>query len=547
VGRHAIKGGLEYQQNTRFLNSLTIGDSKSVFTSLAPGLSGFTANDIDTVSLSGSKTFRVSNVSDFGGFIRTLDALPNRAAYYAAFDTNRDGVIAAAEFGAASNYNSTAGNPHSTVNYSRTFQSADGPQEFVSKGLSFFVQDSFPVGRLTLNLGVRTERWEHFATTGANIMTFDWAFGPRLSAVYDLKGDGRQKASAYWGRYYDPVRTNMTAFAGSLTGRTREEQVWVGNGINQWVTYRVRGGAVLDGFFAPTTKTPFTDDLQLGYSVDLGRNMSFDSTYNYRRTRDILEDYDAALYATRVDGTTDYPGPIGHPDSLFLGLDYFGFDVNPGANFIIGTLEGGERNYHGLELNLRKRYSDSWQGLASYTYNHAMGNTNSDSNADFQGDVLELDPRAPNQYGRQPGSIKHLFKLSGSYTFPMGLEFGGGYRWNSGTIASRTYLSSQRNLPIQVTPAEQFVYADVPFRWLDPNAVGSLTNPSWGQLDLRVKYMKEMGPVRPEFFVDIFNVLNTQDSIRNQDLVAGSGTIAFGQPIRYLSPQRFFLGARLNF
>src|SRR6185503_3289998 len=119
---------------------------------------------------------------------------------------------------------------------------------------------------------------------GANIMTFNWAFGPRLSAVYDLKGDGRQKASAYWGRYYDPVRTNMTAFAGSLTGRTREEQVFVGNGINQWVSYRVRGGAILDGFFAPTIKTPFTDDLQLGYSIDLGRNMSLDSTYNYRRT-----------------------------------------------------------------------------------------------------------------------------------------------------------------------------------------------------------------------------------------------------------------------
>ena len=101
----------------------------------------------------------------------------------------------------------------------------------------------------------------------------------------------------------------MTAFAGSLTGRTREEQVFVANGINQWVTYRVRGGAILDGFFAPTTKTPFTDDLQLGYSVDLGRNMSFESTYNYRRTRDILEDYDAALYATTVERLDRLPRP----------------------------------------------------------------------------------------------------------------------------------------------------------------------------------------------------------------------------------------------
>ena len=546
-GRHSVKGGVEYQENNRFLNSLTIGDTKSTYTSLANGLSGFTANQIDVDSLSGSKTFRVSNVSDFGGFIRTINGLPNRAAYYSAFDTNGDGTISAAEFGASALYNNTTGNPHSAVNYGRTFQSADGPQEFVSKGTSFFIQDSFPLGRLTINAGVRTERWEHFATTGESIHTFDWEFAPRLSAVFDVLGNGRQKASAYWGRYYDPVRTNMTAFAGSLTGRTREEQVYVANGINQWVTYRVRGGAVLDGFFAPTTQTPYTDDLQLGYSADLGRNMSFETTYNYRPTRDILEDYDAALYATTTSGTTDYPGPINDPNSLFLGLGYFGFETNPGANFIIGTLAGGERNYHGLELNLRKRFSNNWQAIASYNYNHANGNSNSDSNADFQGDVLELDPRAPNQYGRQPGSVEHLFKMSGSYVFNSGLELGGGYRWNSGTIASRTYLASGRNLPIQVTPQNAFTYAGIPFQWLDPTAVGTLTNPSWGQFDLRVKYSREIGKLRPEVFVDIFNVLNDQDSIRDQDLVAGSGGIAFGQPLRYLDPRRFFLGARLNF
>ena len=41
-------------------------------------------------------------------------------------------------------------------------------------------------------------------------------------------GDGRQKAFAYWGRYYDPIRNNMTNFAGTLTGSILEEQVWVG-------------------------------------------------------------------------------------------------------------------------------------------------------------------------------------------------------------------------------------------------------------------------------------------------------------------------------
>ena len=48
-------------------------------------------------------------------------------------------------------------------------------------------------------------------------------------------------------------------------------------------------------------------------------------------------------------------------------------------------------------------------------------------------------------------------------------------------------------------------------------------------------------------FVDIFNVLNNQEGIRNQDLVAGDGGNAFGTPIRFQDPRRFFLGARLSF
>ncbi len=75
------------------------------------------------------------------------------------------------------------------------------------------------------------------------------------------------------------------------------------------------------------------------YEIDLGNNMSFEALYTNRRTRDVLEDYDLALYAYDTDGvTTLYPGPIDHPDSMFLGFDYFGYTENPGSNFVIATL-----------------------------------------------------------------------------------------------------------------------------------------------------------------------------------------------------------------
>jgi hypothetical protein len=400
--------------------------------------------------------------------------------------------------------------------------------------------------RFTFNLGMRAERWEHFATTGENIFTFPWEFAPRLSAVYDLRGDGRQRVSAYYGRYYDPIRNNMTNFAGTLTGSVLEEQVFAGG---EWITYRTRGGAaVQDAFFAPSTQTPYTDDVQVDYAADLGRNMSFEARYINRRTRDILEDYDLELYATAQDGQIHYPGPTNDPNTLFLGLDYFGYSENPGSNFVIATLAGGERNYQGLEFVFRKRFSEHWQLLSSYNWNDAEGNTNSDSNADFQGDVIYLDPRAPNQYGRQPGNITHLLKGGGSYTFDMGLQLGAFFNWNSGTFASRTFLASGRNLPLRVSASEAFAFGGVTERWLAPDSVGAIQNPGWGTLDLRLQYNRNLvGTTAAEVFVDLFNVANNQNAIREQDLVAGSGSNPFGSEIQWITPRRAFLGVRLKF
>jgi hypothetical protein len=545
TGRHTFKGGIDWSQNDNFRDTLYI--DSAIYESIAANYAGAGVTAANIVGGSWNRlAFDHSNPSDFGGFIRTIDARSDRARFYNLYDLNNNGTISETELGQALVFNSMAGNPQNAINYDRTFQSATGPQETSSRGLSFFVQDSMTFNRFTFNVGVRAERWEHFATTGENIYTFPWEFAPRLSAVYDLMGDGRHKVSGYYGRYYDPIRNNMTNFAGTLTGSILEEQVYAGG---EWITYRTRGGpAVQDAFFAPTTQTPYTDDLQFGYAVDLGNNMSFEALYINRRTRDILEDYDLELYATAQDGQIHYPGPIDDPNTLFLGLDYFGYTENPGSNFVIATLEGGERNYQGLEFVFRKRFAERWQLLTSYNWNDAEGNTNSDSNADYQGDVIYLDPRAPNQYGRQPGSITHLLKGGGSYTFDMGLQLGAFLNWNSGTYASRTFLQGGRNLPARVAPEEAYAFAGVTERWLTENSVGTIENPSWGTVDVRVQYNRTIfGEIGAEAFVDVFNIADDQGAIRNQDLLAGSGSTAFGEPIQWVTGRRAFLGLRLKF
>jgi hypothetical protein len=611
-GHHTLKGGIEFIENINFRDrNFTDGgtgqqqqiqslDDNMLAHCQVNGCVGFTgaidAQFINDGNFSGGKEFTVGNTSDLNGLIITMENFgpmgtnPDTDLYFAyltLFDTSGNGSIGFEDtnFGAGIVFNSTLDNPDpNVINYNRDLQSAVGPQETTSEGSVFYLQDTWQLGKWTTNLGVRGERWEHFATTGAEIYDFGWEYAPRLSLIYDIKGDGRQKVSGYYGRYYDPIRNNMTNFAGTLTGRITEEQVFIAApGIDRYTTFRTRGGPVVqDAFFAPTTKTPFTDEWTLGYQRDLGRSMSIEGNLIKRKTRDLLEDYDLSLYARQIDGTSIYPAelanqgdqvsvrlldendPIQDPDSLFLNLGYFGYTVNPGSNFVIATLAGGQRSWEGAELIFRKRYTDRWQGLVSYSYARADGNSNSDSNADFQGDVLFLDPRAPNQQGRQPGLIRNLVKAAGAYRWNNGMQVGATWVWNSGTVASRTFEASRRHLPDTVDPGEEFEFAGInpgclpgqntctnpagaTEAWIAPGNVGGLTNPSWSSLDLRVQYNHRWGKINGEFFVDLFNALNEQDPIRNLDLSAGQGLDSFGDPIQWNPPQRFFLGARVSY
>lgn len=536
-----LKAGYEWAQHKDIRDLLYQPDTdRSQYTSIAALYGSATAASIANSTLWSTRQFNVTNASDYNGLIAKINTLPNRASFYSLYDTDGNGTITAAELGNALVFNSTAGNPNGAINYYRITQTATGIQDQQVRGNTLFAQDEFDINRLTLNVGVRAEHWEHFSTTGFSIFAFDWTIAPRISAAYDLTGNGTQKFSAYFGRYYDPIRMDMTNFAGTTSGSTREEQVFINN---QWLTYRVRGfSAVPDGLFAPSTKTPYTDEFQAMYESDLGHNMSVSGAYYHRRTRDIFEDFDPGIYTV----PEAYGGNINAPNSLFLGWDYFGFDPNnpPAANFFLSTLEGGRRDYNGLEFVFRKRYSDNWQGLMSYNYLDAKGNAVSDGNADFGGDVFWLDPRAPNMEGTVPGTIHHLFKASGSYMTKWNVELGATYRWNSGTIVNKTQLASSRRLPIQ---GDAFEFGGIVDNWVAPGAIGGVHNPSWGQFDLRAQYVKPIDRLTTEFFVDIFNLFNDQAVTRTEDLVAGTGTTHFGDAIAWLNPRRAFLGARVRF
>ena len=536
-GSHTFKFGYTDTENTDKVDQRFTGPEAAQYTSISADNAGVTFADYvgggwtGFVDLAGTDIDRITNA---------IESSPNSAYFIGQMDTNGNGAVEADEVNAYQ-FASTAGNPDGQVNAYRIVQSTVAPYQVQSKGKALYLQDTWTMNKWTVNAGVRAEEWSHFSSAGDNVMTFDWEVAPRLSVVFDLNGDGRSKVWGYVGRYYDPIRTNMTNFAGNLTGSVLDEQIAIGD---QWLTFRTRGGPKTpDALFAPSTKTPYTDELMLGYATTFGKDLSLQVTYTDRTTKDVLEDYDLGLYAD-PNGNTDL-GRADEDSLFYLPLSYFGYDSLPNSNYVIATLAGGKREYKGFEVVLQKQKSNNWQGLVSYTHNSAKGNTNSDSNADFQGDWIALDPRAPNQWGPQPGNIKHQFKALGAYYWDFGLEASMLFNWNSGVLYSRTNLISSRHLPEMDT--DGYEYGGVFDTWILPGAVGSETAPAYYTLDVRLKYTKEFPVGKMEFFLDVFNILDKQSATSEQDLVGGDASYAFGEANAWVAPRRAYLGVRYSF
>ena len=80
----------------------------------------------------------------------------------------------------------------------------------------------------------------------------------------------------------------------------------------------------------------------------------------------------------------------------------------------------GNSVYHGLTANLRKRFSNKWEMLASYTWSHAI-----DDSTDLESPLSPQDNFRPNL--ERSNSIfdqRHRFVISGVYQSP---RSGGAY------------------------------------------------------------------------------------------------------------------------
>jgi hypothetical protein len=512
-GEHVLRAGLQYYDWTEELaNHLLDGYA---LTSLAPVYSGMTF--AQTVS-SG-----IFPQGEFDYILRALQGQPNSSAF-AFVDANHDGVITSAELGAIP-FSSTAGNLDG-VNFLRTSDVRVGVNKVESENWNVYVDDDWTFGRVNVRAGLRVEDWKYVASDGSTIVDMDPVYSPRIGVAWDVKGDGRQRLSFFYGRYYDPLLSPIVRFAGNLSGTVQAEEIFIGN---DWFDYRTRGAVTRsrDAVFAPNLENQHQDEYALTWGMNLSQNVGFMAQAYYRREGDIIEDYDPVYFNEAVAG------------ELALTPQQFGFGPEGpvGANYFVGNLVGGKRETWGLDLSLERAFSATWGGSIQYSWKDAKGNSNSDGNTDLQGDFLNLDPRLDYMWGHLPGSIDHQLKLFGSYRTPVGVEIGTLIYWASGAHYTEADIFRPTSYGIIMNHKRpDGTYA----------RTGDETQPSYYTVDLRLRYPWELSRgVVIDIFADVYNLLDNQDTLlveegyNNPDFV-------YGQPRVLLEPRRWELGIRVR-
>jgi len=431
--------------------------------------------------------------------------------------------------------------------------------------LSLYAQDSVSWNRLTVTAGVR---WEHvngylpeqsspasafFPTLQRSFAKIedvvDWkTVGPRLSAAYDLMGNGRTALKLAAGRYYYMIAAGGGILGGfNPNGNYSEQYSWndingdrkfqLGENVGTPVISRVDTTTVSRD---PDYKRPYTDEFTGGIDHELFENLRFSVTATHRVERDVQATSNPALpydtfLTTRADlgrdgvaGTSD--------DSTFQFYNRTSTAVNRTYFTNDPTFR---QTYNGIEFTATKRMSNRWQMLMGYTYSQTRQkglSVNVNPNA-----LINVEGPVTGQTGDRP----HQFKLTGTYILPFyNIGFAANMSRSSGAVITRSINTAQTvggNTAVNVEP------------------LGSYRLPTRMAADVRAFKTINFGPRSLELSVDVHNVTNdntfwdarslggTINLRQNGDPNGAINTVAqFASPSQVLGPRnvRFNLAFR---
>ena len=438
---------------------------------------------------------------------------------------------------------------------------------------ALYAQDSFAFKRLTLTAGVRWERLEGYLPEQSSPASrffpaltrafpeqrdiVNWTTtGPRISAAYDLMGNGKTALKAAAGRYYYMIGAGGGILDGfNANANYQEQYTWNDvNGDRSFQPGEQTGTPVISRVDTSTVSRdpdylrPHTDEFTGGLDHELFPALRLSAAYTYRvernpqATSNPANPYDTFL-TTRPDNGRD--GVAGTADD---GTFQFYNRTSTAVNRTFFTNDRSYRQtYNGIEITATKRMSNRWQMLAGYTYARSRieglsVNINPNALINVTGPLAGQNTNFPGQIGDRP----HQLKLTGSYVLPF-YEIGlaGNFSSLSGAPITRQVNVAQTVGGISTVNVEP---------------LGSYRLPRRTVGDLRVFKTARFGTRDLEVSVD-FNNLTNQNTVWDARTLSGTinlrqngdpaGAInalpQFGSPAQVYGPRNIRFNVALRF
>ncbi len=363
-----------------------------------------------------------------------------------------------------------------------------------------FLQDRWAARpNLTFNLGVRWDRQEIIDASGVKRIDLKDDYAPRLGFVWDPSGEHASKLFGSYGRYYEQLPMDLVIRSFSFE---RQARIFnfdpVGTAPDPAAEAALqRESAIFGGFTEPVQpglENQYINEYLLGYERQVLPDVAVGIKGIYRDYGQVVEDFLCA-----DDGTYCIGNPGEGIMSRVFTLDYAQTFPAPEP----------KRVFKGVQLDATKRFSNNWQGLASYLYSKLDGNFDGlfapftnigpDPNITAAYDYFDFftngsDLSRITNEGPLSNDRRHQFKASGVYFTPWKLSVGVSAYYRTGTPVTRYGYSD--------------IYGRYEFFLTKRGAEGR--TPDTYEADVHLGYPWEVGPVTVNFLLDVFNILDAQ-------------------------------------
>jgi hypothetical protein len=412
-----------------------------------------------------------------------------------------------------------------------------------------FVNDTWALGRVTLNLGARWDRYRGwmpenrqlaFANGPVSVSEqvfpeqtfFTWnSFGPRIGVTYDLAGDGRTVVKASYGKFWHNPGPGVSASANPNQNNKSVTYTW--RDLNADRRYQLG-----EEVGAPTASS-LAGTVQL--DSDLRQPYSHDATfYVERQVAPTIGARAGFVYKSEDDLIGSFN--IGRPPSAYT-LPYGFVDVGPDGrsgtsddvartlyaiptalasqfpiNNLTTNLASGGR-YKTVEASMSKRLSNRWSLNVggSHTWSHEFFQVNT-PNGTPESDTSRWD-----------------FKLSGTYEAPYGIRISPLLRHQAGGNFARTI-----SVGAGVATAAGGIFSGT----IDAEPTNARRHDNVTVFDMKVERAFALGRgMRVRAFLDLFNLTNS-NAVETRTIATGT---SFLRPTAVLPPRAARIGARLLF